>query len=75
MTSFRSNPTEVAERIAERRLQLQLSQQQLADRLGVKQSCIAQYERRGAIKLATIEQLARELQCSPVWLAWGVSPA
>lgn len=74
MAKTESDPKQVAERIAERRLALHMTQRELADRLGVKQSCIALYESRGAIKLATIETLANALGCSPVWLAWGDTP-
>lgn len=60
----------MAERIKEMRKARGLTQVELARRLGLKDSAIAKYEngRVENIKRSTIEEMAKILGCSPVYL-------
>lgn len=61
----------IGERVRHRRVQLDLSQAELARLSGLKQSDISKIE-RGTIKRTTaVVELARALQCSPEYLALG----
>ena len=60
----------MAEKIRKRRLELGLTQEELAAKLGVQKSAVAKYEsgRVQNIKRAMISKLAQALECDPVWL-------
>lgn len=70
------DPRASGARMAERRMALHLSQQALADLLGVSQAVISQQEADGLQTLKLIERVATALECEPCWLAYGmpVSP-
>lgn len=63
----------VAGRIVSRRLQLGLTQQELADRLGIHVTSVSQAEHRGLSRLDTLQRWAKSLECSTGWLV-GVCP-
>lgn len=60
----------MAKRIKECRMQKQLTQEELADKLGLKKSAIAKYEngRVENIKRTTIEEMANIFGCRPSYL-------
>ncbi len=60
----------MAERIKERRLIMDYTQEELAQKLGLQKSAIAKYEngRVENIKRSVIAQMAYILQCSPAYL-------
>jgi transcriptional regulator with XRE-family HTH domain len=60
-----------AKRVKDRRLELDLTQAQIAERSGIKQSDISKIENGKILQPAGILGLARALQCSPDWLATG----
>lgn len=61
---------EMADRIKERRLAMNYTQEELASKLGLQKSAIAKYEngRVENIKRSVIFDLARILECSPSYL-------
>ena len=60
----------MAQRIKEERLKKGLTQEQLADRLGVQKSAVAKYEngRIENIKRSTIVRMAAIFGCDPCYL-------
>lgn len=60
----------MAKRIKEKRTELNLTQEELAARLGLQKSAIAKYEngRVKNIKRSTIQKMAEIFDCSPAWL-------
>lgn len=60
----------MAERIKERRLFLNYTQEELAQKLGLQKSAIAKYEngRVENIKRSVIAKMAEVLECSPAYL-------
>ncbi|WP_367569310.1 helix-turn-helix domain-containing protein [Lacrimispora sp.] len=60
----------MAERIKERRLVMDYTQEELAEKLGLQKSAIAKYEngRVENIKRSIIAQMANILDCSPAYL-------
>lgn len=60
----------MGEKIRQRRLQLKMTQDELAAKIGVQKSAVAKYEsgRVQNIKRAMISTLAKALECDPVWL-------
>lgn len=60
----------MAERIKEKRLEAGLTQEELADKLGLKKSAIAKYEngRVENIKRSIIQKMSIVLNCSPSYL-------
>lgn len=60
----------MAERIKERRLLMELTQEELAEKLGLQKSAIAKYEngRVENIKRSIIAQMAEILRCNPSYL-------
>lgn len=64
------NKMEMKDRIRERRIALGMTQEELADRLGLQKSAIAKYEngRVENIKRSVIQKMASVLQCSPSYL-------
>lgn len=60
----------MAERIKERRLYMNYTQEELAQKLGLQKSAIAKYEngRVENIKRSVIAQMADVLECSPAYL-------
>ena len=68
----------MADRIKERRIALNLTQEELGNRLGLQKSAIAKYEngRVENIKRSVIQKMADILQCSPSYLmGWDDSAA
>lgn len=61
---------EMKDRIRERRLALGMTQEELADRLGLQKSAIAKYEngRVENIKRSVIQKMASVLECTPAYL-------
>ena len=61
---------EMNRRIRERRLALNLTQEDLAHRLGMQKSAIAKYEsgRVENIKRSVVAKMAEILECSPAYL-------
>ena len=61
---------EMAKRIKQRRIAVGLTQEALADKLGLQKSAIAKYEngRVENIKRSTLARMAEYLRCSPTWL-------
>ena len=61
---------EMADRIKERRLAMNYTQEELAQKLGLQKSAIAKYEngRVENIKRSTIAKMAAILECSPSYL-------
>lgn len=60
----------MSDRIKSRRLQMGLTQEELATKLGLQKSAIAKYEngRVENIKRSIIQQMADVLECSPAYL-------
>lgn len=67
---------EMGERIKERRLSLKMTQEDLANKLGLQKSAIAKYEngRVENIKRSVIIEMAKILRCSPAYLMGWDSP-
>lgn len=61
---------EMSDLIKSERTRLDMTQQDLADRLGLKKSAIAKYEngRVENLKRSTIEKMAKIFNCSPAYL-------
>lgn len=61
---------DTSERIKKRRLELGLTQEELAQKLGLKKSAIAKYEsgRVENIKRSVLMKMSSILDCSPAWL-------
>lgn len=61
----------MSERIKERRLAMNYTQEELAQKLGLQKSAIAKYEngRVENIKRSVIAQMAKTLDCSPSYLS------
>ncbi|GEM77513.1 LexA family protein [Vibrio sagamiensis] len=62
-----------ADRVKQRRKELNLSQAELAERVGVAQQSIHKIEDGRTLKPRNILQLANALQCSALWLQ-GIDP-
>lgn len=58
------------ERIRQMRLEHQMTQEELANKLGLQKSAIAKYEngRVTNVKRSTIQKMAEIFDCSPAWL-------
>lgn len=65
----------IARRITERRMELGLSQDELAMRMAIKQSSVSVAECEGVSTLAAVQRWAEALDCNPVWLAYGAGTA
>jgi SOS-response transcriptional repressor LexA len=61
----------LASRVKHARLRLDLTQQELADASGLKQSDISKIERGQILRTTGIPALARALRCNPNWLDTG----
>lgn len=59
------------DRVRQRRQQLQLSQEDLANIVGVSQTSIAKLENNPSRKSRHLLQIAEALQCDPKWLESG----
>ncbi len=62
-----------AERVRQRRKDLDLSQAELAERIGLAQQSINKIETGVTLKPRNIVQLAEALECDPTWLLTGKS--
>ena len=60
----------MSQRIKEKRLEMHMTQEELAEKLGLQKSAICKYEngRVTNIKRATIQKMADLFGCSPTWL-------
>lgn len=60
----------MADRIKERRIAMDFTQEELAQKLGLQKSAIAKYEKGRVenIKRSIIEKMSELLDCSPAWL-------
>lgn len=60
----------MSQRIKQKRLEMNLTQEELAEKLGLQKSAIAKYEngRVTNIKREIIKQMAALFDCSPAWL-------
>ena len=69
----------LSDRIKERRIALNMTQEELGEKVGLGRSAICRYE-NGSItnpKRSMIAKLAKALECDPVWLMdlqWSVEP-
>lgn len=64
---------EIADRIKDIRKQMGLTQQQFADRLGVKRNTVAQWELNiNAVTDQTAKAICREFGVDEIWLRTGV---
>lgn len=67
------NSTTIAERIKEVRKSNGLTQQKFADRIGIKQNTVAQYEMGRNVPIDTVISLiCREFHVNEAWLRSGV---
>ncbi len=75
MSRFRSRIDGIGERMREARTLLGITQQGLADELGVSRPAVSQWE-TGAMhpELATLERAAHVLAVRAGWLAFGEEP-
>ena len=64
----------IGQRIKERRKELDISQQQLADAVGIKQSAISQLESGTSQKTAYVAAIAAKLGVNALWLQDGKGP-
>ena len=66
----------IGERIRERRRELRMTQNDLAQAVGVTYQLISNYEHSVVSDIPTsrVKQMARVLQCDPFWLMEGVFP-
>jgi transcriptional regulator with XRE-family HTH domain len=68
--------TDLSDRLKSRRLELGLSQNVLAERCGVSQPTIANWERGGHVpRRAALDGIAICLDVDPIWLLSGEQPA
>lgn len=59
----------VGQRILQKRKELNLSQEELARRVGVDRTTVAKWESgSNNLKQSVVKKLADALECSPVWL-------
>lgn len=72
--SLDSTKEAIAKRIALRRLELGWSQQEVAEKLGIRQGHVSAVENEGVSTLDSIQRWAKVLRCNPVWLAYGAGP-
>ncbi len=67
---------EMSKRIKECRIKTNLTQQELATKLGIQKSAVAKYEngRVKNIKMETLKTMAEIFQCSPAYLMGWDAP-
>ncbi len=61
----------LSERVKSRRIELNLTQSELADRVGLKQQSIQQIESGFIKRPRFIVEIAKVLNCDPTWLIDG----
>jgi transcriptional regulator with XRE-family HTH domain len=64
----------IGARIRQRRIELGLTQQELAECMSSTQDAISKLENIGPRSIATLERIATALDATPHWLGWGVYP-
>lgn len=62
----------LAYRVLTRRKELGLTQEQLANKVGISQQAITQLEKGEILRPRNIQKLADALECSPAWLQFGI---
>lgn len=62
---------DAGERVRDRRIEKGMSQEELADLLGVRQEAVSQLERKGPRRLTTAIKVAAALDMSPSHLCFG----
>lgn len=62
---------DLADRIRARKLDLQLSQEEIANRAGISQGMVAKLINRKSETTSRIADLAKALECSVEWLSYG----
>ncbi len=66
-----TDKVEIGRRVAEARQARGLSQQELAESMGIRQSSVSIAENEGLSQLAAIQRWAKALNVRFVWLAMG----
>lgn len=61
----------MGDRIRDRRIEVELTQEELADEMGTTQAFVSKIEKLGCNSLRRIAQVAAALDCRPSWIAWG----
>lgn len=61
----------MGDRIRDRRIEVELTQEELAEEMGTTQAFISKVEKHGCNSLRRIAQIAAALDCRPAWIAWG----
>lgn len=72
MSAERKQQT-MGDRIRDRRIELELTQEELAFEMGIGQDGVSKLETRGTNSIRALERVARALDDSPARLAWGDS--
>ncbi len=63
-----------SERLKQKRLELNMTQTQLAELVGMKQQSIQSIEAGTTKRTRYLFELATALQCEPTWLMYGSKP-
>ncbi|CNI99689.1 MULTISPECIES: helix-turn-helix domain-containing protein [Yersinia] len=63
----------LSDRLKQRRIELNLTQAQLAELAGTKQQTIQQVESGTTKRPRVLVELAQVLKCDPIWLLYGNS--
>ncbi|MCZ4057823.1 helix-turn-helix transcriptional regulator [Pantoea sp. LMR881] len=63
-----------SERLKQKRLELNMTQTQLAEMVGMKQQSIQSIEAGTTKRTRYLFELATALQCEPTWLMYGSKP-
>ncbi|MCG7368035.1 helix-turn-helix transcriptional regulator [Pantoea sp. ACRSH] len=61
----------ISQRLKQKRMELNLTQAQLAEKAGMKQQSIQQIEAGSTQRPRFLFELAAALQCDPLWLQYG----
>ena len=61
----------ISQRLKQKRMELNLTQAQLAEKAGMKQQSIQQIEAGATQRPRFLFELAAALQCDPLWLQYG----
>lgn len=61
----------ISQRLKQKRLELNMTQAQLAEKAGMKQQSIQSIESGSTKRPRFLFELAAALQCDPIWLMYG----